>query len=229
MTRTATGADVVTPATPTIRQVTITTTLLAALDQAWAAIRARHPEVPEVAITTGTLSERGPGRGALAAARWERGDGDQVPELLLAGDALVNGPSALAALLHHAAHGLASARGVRDTSRQGRYHSKAYAELAREVGLDVEQTSAAGWSQTRLATTTADEYTEVLGGLGAALVATRVSEPRSSSTGRTSNNNYAVAVCGCPSPRRIRVAPSVLELGPITCGLCGKAFTPGTD
>lgn len=43
--------------------------------------------------------------------------------------------------------------------------------------------------------------------------------------GRTSNNNGESVRCGCPTPRRVRVAPSVLALGPILCGLCGTEFT----
>ncbi len=40
--------------------------------------------------------------------------------------------------------------------------------------------------------------------------------------GRKNNNNGVAARCGCD--RRIRVAESVLEAGPITCGLCGTDF-----
>lgn len=32
--------------------------------------------------------------------------------------------------------------------------------------------------------------------------------------------------CGCACGREIRVAPSVLAVGPITCGVCGAGFTP---
>jgi hypothetical protein len=56
--------------------------------------------------------------------------------------------------------------------------------------------------------------------LEAALVAWRLGE----GTGRVSSNNGVAARCGCG--RRIRVAASVLEAGPITCGLCGSDFEP---
>jgi hypothetical protein len=211
------------PSAPTIRRVTITASLMAALDQAWTAIRARHPEVPDVAITTGTAGDRGAARAAFTGATWDRGDGDQVPELLIDGQALTSGPAALGALLHHAAHGLAHARGIKDTSRQGRYHSKAYADLARELGLQVDQNTTAGWADTRVPTATADQYTEVLGDLSTALAsAVRVAEPRSTTTGRTSSNNPVSATCACP--RRIRAAASVLQLGPIICGICHQPF-----
>ena len=42
----------------------------------------------------------------------------------------------LGTLLHEAAHALAHARGIKDTSRQGRYHNKHFKTLAEELGLD---------------------------------------------------------------------------------------------
>jgi hypothetical protein len=45
--------------------------------------------------------------------------------------------------------------------------------------------------------------------------------------GRRSNNSGVACVCGCG--RRIRVAPSVLELGPIACGVCGSEFEAPAD
>lgn len=45
--------------------------------------------------------------------------------------------------------------------------------------------------------------------------------------GRKSNNNGQSCTCECG--RRIRVAPSVLEAGPITCGVCGSPFEPPAE
>ncbi|WP_084556272.1 hypothetical protein [Couchioplanes caeruleus] len=202
--------------------MTITAPLLAVLEHAWAAIRARHPEVPEVAIVTGRRGDRG----GFSATQWTRAEGDPVPELQLGDGSLTAGPVAMAALLHHAAHGLAHARGIKDTSRQGRYHSKTYADLAREVGLEVSQSASTGWSQTQMPSRTADIYATVLDELSAAVGVTRIVEPSTAtpSPGTSPSNNNIVALCGCPRPRRIRVAPTVLQLGPITCGLCQQPF-----
>jgi hypothetical protein len=54
----------------------------------------------------------------------------------------------LGTLLHEAAHGLAHARKISDTSRQGRYHNRRYATLAGELGLDVAHLQPIGWSAT---------------------------------------------------------------------------------
>jgi hypothetical protein len=43
--------------------------------------------------------------------------------------------------------------------------------------------------------------------------------------GRKSSNNGVAARCQCDPPRRIRVAPSVLDAGPVLCGICDTEFT----
>ena len=61
---------------------------------------------------------------------------------MISGEALRRTPAdVLGILLHEAAHALADARGITDTSRQGRYHNKKYALLAAELGLDVAETA----------------------------------------------------------------------------------------
>lgn len=54
----------------------------------------------------------------------------------------------LGTLLHEAAHGVASTRGIKDTSRQGRYHNRRFAQLATELGIVVAPDGARGWSAT---------------------------------------------------------------------------------
>jgi hypothetical protein len=127
----------------------------------------------------------------------------------------------LGTLLHEAAHGLAHARQIKDTTRQGRWHNARYRDLARELGLDVAQAPGIGWSDTTLATGTAREYAAVLRRLDAALVAFRHAEFRG--RGRASSNNLLVAQCACP--RKIRASATVLAAGPITCSRCGDDFT----
>src|SRR5438876_12178255 len=58
--------------------------LVAALEQAWAAIRAHHPEVPPAVIVVGSGSpakaSQGMKWGHFADARWQSGD-DTLPEV----------------------------------------------------------------------------------------------------------------------------------------------------
>ena len=56
---------------------------------------------------------------------------------MISGEGLRRSPrEVLGTLLHEAAHALAHARGIKDTSRQGRYHNKHFKTLAEELGLD---------------------------------------------------------------------------------------------
>ena len=127
-----------------------------------------------------------------------------------------------ATLLHEAAHALADARDVQDTSRQGRYHNLRFRALAEELGLAVTQAPGIGWSATTLPAATAALYRKAIDELNQALTVFRRAEPTGG--GRRSNNNPEPATCACP--RRIRVARSVLDAGPIVCALCGEPFRP---
>jgi hypothetical protein len=97
--------------------------LLAALELAWAIIRDHHAEIPEVVVLIGTGSGRGGvlrKLGHFAARRWRLAGGGERSEILVAGEGLDRGPDMVfATLLHEAAHALAFARGIRDTSHGG--------------------------------------------------------------------------------------------------------------
>ncbi|NIH79283.1 hypothetical protein [Amycolatopsis viridis] len=76
---------------------------------------------------------------------------------------------ALQALLHAAAHGLAAARGITDTSRRGRYHNNRFVALAEELGLEVADAGRPGWAVTTVPPATAAAYTAELDDLSPAL------------------------------------------------------------
>jgi hypothetical protein len=179
--------------------------------------------------------------GHFAASVWTRGDED-VHELFVGAEGLSRGAQALmGTLLHEAGHAMAEARGVQDTSRQGRYHNRKFQAIAQELGIEVEHSESLGWSSTTMPDTTAAIYEEAILDLDAAMVAYRyglegfglptaggavgtsgtVRLPRAPR--RTNNNNGVSASCGCG--RKIRVSRSTLELGSIACGICGEAFT----
>lgn len=208
----------------------ISAPLVAALETVWAAIRARHPELPAAVLVVGAGSGRAAGSGGVklghyAALRWHHGD-DQLPEVFIGGEGLARGPvGVLGTLLHEAAHALAHERGIKDTSRQGRWHNTRFKELASEVGVTVEKDPRIGWSPTTVPDATRAGYAPVLDQLGAALRLHRSAEaPEGGSTGKKTP-----PACVCECGRRIRVAPSVLAVGPIICGLCDTEFTPATD
>jgi len=157
--------------------------------------------------------------GHYAGSRWRQNGEEALAEVFVGGEGVARGAQdVLATLLHEAAHGLAERRGIKDTSRQGRYHNRRFRALAEELGLEVSHDPALGWSPTVLAAHTAAGYAAEIAALEIALVAYRVAEPH-----RPMRPTGSVAcVCGCG--RRIRIAPSVLALGPVLCGVCGETF-----
>jgi hypothetical protein len=128
----------------------------------------------------------------------------------------------LGTLLHEAAHGLAQARSIQDTSRQGRYHNRRYATLAYELGLEVTIIPPIGWSATTVPEPTASAYAARLEELAAALVLWRRQEHRIGPGPRS--RNLLAATCGCG--RRIRVAKTTLAEAPILCAACQHPFQP---
>jgi hypothetical protein len=143
--------------------------------------------------------------------------------VLVGGEGLQRGPTeVLGTLLHEAAHGLAQVRSIQDTSRQGRYHNRRYAQLAGELGLAVASVKPIGWSATAVPEQTAAAYTSQLEELATALVLWRRQEARIGIG--TRSRNLLAAACGCG--RRIRVAKATLAEAPILCGACQEPFKP---
>ncbi len=152
-------------------------------------------------------------------------DGGRLPEVFIGGEGLLRGPvGVLGTLLHEAAHALAHVRGIKDTSRQGRWHNARFKALAEELGITVAKDPRIGWSPTTVPGTTTTAYTNTLAGLAGALRLHRAVEIDSTGPAKKAP---PPCVCGCG--RRIRVAPSVLAAGPITCGICDTTFEPEED
>lgn len=211
--------------TPTCQDAITTTELIAALEGCWNAIRNRHPEIPAAVIVLGSgTSSTTPEEtrlGHFAALRWQHAE-TQLPEVFVSGEGLQRQVGdILVTLLHEAAHALADARGIKDTSRQGRWHNRQYAAVATELGLTVTQHPKFGWSDSQLADGTADLYTNELHVLADALSVYRHPEPVHSTERTNSNNGLA---CECDCGRKIRVSRKVYEVGPITCGVCNSPF-----
>ncbi|MGH3613482.1 MAG: hypothetical protein ACRDRK_12995, partial [Pseudonocardia sp.] len=154
-------------------------------------------------------------------------DGDPVgpvrlPEVFIGGEGLVRGAAdVLGTLLHEATHALAHVRDIKDTSRQGRWHNARFKALAEELGIAVTKDPRIGWSPTTIPASTRDIYAEVIAELARVL---RLHRSVEISGGKAKKPTPPPCACGCG--RRIRVAPSVLDAGPITCGVCGQDFTP---
>jgi hypothetical protein len=212
------------------RQDTLGSELVSALEDAWAAIRRDHPELPPAVLITGagTLGTRSGVRlGHFAASRWHGDAAGALGEIFVGGEGLARGAGpVLATLLHEAAHVLAHRRGIKDTSRQGRYHNRRFKALAEELGLHVDHDRSLGWSPTSLPDDTAARYATVIAALEAAVTAHRQGERNDPRAPAPEGRNLSPCVCACG--RRIRVAPAVLALGPVICGVCSEPFMSAT-
>ncbi|WP_328484858.1 SprT-like domain-containing protein (plasmid) [Streptomyces sp. NBC_00377] len=146
--------------------------IIAALEGAWAAIRAAHPEVPQVVMITGTgRSTTGVKWGHFGADYWTVEEGakkGRAPELFAGGELLsLGGRRTMQTLIHEAAHAVAHVRKVKDTSSAGRYHNRRFAKIAEELGLTTptQPESVRGFSECRITDATADRYTAAINAL----------------------------------------------------------------
>jgi hypothetical protein len=202
--------------------------ILKVLEDIWLEIRRRHPEIPAVVIIIASGTEGKQVRlGHHAPGRWTVA-GEQRAEIMISGEGLRRGARAvLATLLHEATHALSAARGIQDTSRQGRYHNRKFKIQAEELGISVEHDEKTGWSSTTLPPRTAARYAAQIGTLEAAITLWRHDEHHAT-TGTTGtarrSHNLIAAICSCG--RTIRVAASTLAAAPITCEACGGSFEP---
>lgn len=225
-------------------------TLIAACESGWRDIQNHHPELPDVVMVLGTGVERGR---LVKLGHWWGGqwvaDGQTRGEVLLAGEALhLEPPRVFEVLLHEAAHGINAARGVKDTSRGGRYHNKRFADTARQVLLRVRAMPPYGLAATDLTPAALDRYGPTIEGLGDAMriarqlrAGLRIGADGSEiegtlEGGKTGGKDKGdgqpkagarAAACGCG--RKMRMAPSTLAAGPVVCGLCGTEFTNGAE
>ena len=199
--------------------------LIGVLEDLWQAIRARHPEIPAVVIIIASGTEGRQARwGHYAPGSWVTG-AQARPEIMISGEGLRrDARSVLGTLLHEAAHALAAARGIKDTSRQGRYHNKAFKAHAEELGITVEFDKRIGWSPTTVPGPTAARYERELQALAEAMTLWRLDESLTTTTGPRRSTNLIAATCPCD--RRIRVAASTLAEAPITCQACDGHFQP---
>jgi curved DNA-binding protein CbpA len=196
--------------------------VLRVLEATWQAIRARQPQIPPVVIVIASSTDGRQARwGHHAPLRWRVGLEDRA-EIMISGEGLKRGaPAVLGTLLHEAAHALAAVRGIKDTSRQGRYHNRHFRDHAEELGITTEHDERLGWSITTVPAVTLVSYARQVYEIHKALTLWRHDEYETASTRRSTNLIAAVCPCG----RSIRIAASTLAEAPVTCRACDGDFT----
>jgi curved DNA-binding protein CbpA len=200
--------------------------ILKVLEDIWMEIRRRNPEIPAVVIIIASGTDgKHPRWGYHAPGRWNVA-GEQRTEVMISGEGLRRSPAeVLGTLLHEAAHALAHARGIKDSSRQGRYHNKQFKAHAEELGLAVEHDDRNGWSASTITPAAQAAYARQLDALAQAMTLWRHGETITGATPRR-NTNFIAAICPCG--RLIRVAASTLAEAPITCAACDGKFQAKT-
>jgi hypothetical protein len=210
--------------------------IISVLEDAWSEIRRRHRDVPSVVVITGTGREsRGYATlGHFGAERWQHADGREA-ELFIAGELLAGigghsgGRTVLKTLLHEAAHGLAHTRGIKDCSRQNRYHNTRFAALARELGLTPPDAPhpVLGYSGATLQDDTAAAWQGVIKGIDTARLphlGELFTAPTAPATSTRAGARFTIT-CACEPPRKLAITPRQYETAPLICGACGDAFT----
>jgi hypothetical protein len=200
--------------------------MVGALEAAWEAIRAAHPDVPQVVLVVasgGRQTRSGWLKwGHYAHGRWARkGQEDsQLPEVLVGGEGMQrDAADVFETLLHEAAHAVAAVRKVQDTSRNGRYHNKHFKALAEELGLEVSKQGSRGWATTTLSEQAAKKWHGTIGALGKALQTFRFGEGAGA---KKPGSRMLLVTCGCKT--KIRLTRSAYEAAPIYCGACDQKF-----
>jgi hypothetical protein len=215
-------------------------TIVTALERIWAAIRRRHPQVPPAVVIVGPGdSHRRRIWGHFAPDRWAQkasvaaeATTVRINEVLLAGESLERSPiETIGTLLHEAAHALAAARGIDDTSRRGQYHNGKFKKLAAELGLDVAKDPRIGWSLTTVTPATAATYATEVAVLREAQEATanarRCWADKQDEEKRRRRTTW---LCACrPEPVRVVMTKKDGARGPIICAACETAFMLEAD
>jgi hypothetical protein len=231
-------------------------TMVAALESAYEAVRANVPDLPRVVFITGTgLMARGAKWGHYGADRWVEGRPDaeetsaqpgRIPEVFIAGERLACGAAeTFQTLLHEAVHALARVRGINEVSRDFRYHNKRFVAMAEELGLEWPEGQAPhpaiGFSAVVLAEGTLERYADTVAALDEAIVAHLDTFKGWVGTGNSTTAGGVAEPPAKPAPkskrnndkatcgcgRIIRASKKVLAEAPIICGSCGEEFKVG--
>jgi hypothetical protein len=206
---------------------TTNSTIVAALEQAWAEIRVSFPDVPvAVLVVASGSSGRTLKWGHYAAGRWSRKvpkgkEAPRVPEVLISGEGFQRGgKDVMTTLLHEAAHGLAATRKLKDTSRNSRYHNRTFKRLAEELGLEVKPQGSFGLADTSMTPETEKRWKKTIQALNRAIKKSfRFAEGKGQGKEAT---RMLLAVCSCN--RKIRLSRATYDDGPIICRVCERHF-----
>ncbi|MFJ6019769.1 hypothetical protein ACIQFP_10510 [Nocardiopsis alba] len=192
-------------------------TVIAAVDDMWAQLRTEHPGLPPVSVSIGT--RRGTQCGYARA--YAGTSALRIDPAVLADGA----EAAFAYVLHAAAHALAAARGITDTRTRGRYHTREFAALAEQVGMDVPEahTPGVGFADAVPSAAAKAAHAEALAALRKYVPEVAEADHARPSPKRTGER--ARAICGCPDARPVWMSRALLSTRTVGCFSCGQPYT----
>ena len=210
---------------PVIAGNTPTVAILSALDSALSIVRETNPSIPTalaVVISTG----RGKFHGSFQASQWEDTDTTGAVlgkrhELVMSSESLARGgKDTLVTLIHEAMHAQAHATGIKDTSRQGRFHNDKFRSLAEGAGLTCAKDSGGSCTTTGLQSWAEILYAPVIAALDSVLVTHRI---KVKAVVTPAKLTVRVA-CGCGLPVTLPIKwYSDHGADNMLCGLCDSA------
>lgn len=210
--------------------------IVSKLEAAWASIRTENPDVPAVIIVTGRRRNKSElsTRAHICQDVWHTDvHEDKIAEVWMSGERLADGAEAvMTTLLHEAAHALAKARGIKDTSNGVRYHNKKFAALARELSLEPPEKSggpALGYSDCTATDKTRELYKADIDALTEVLTLYAAPELEVHEKQRRPKR-YAECACGeelrIPWPKAMEKRMEQTNEAGILCGVCRQLFEP---
>lgn len=199
-------------------------TLTAALERCWTAIRTIHPHARPAVICV-YLHSQGNRRGHYLEDGWTLRDKGKADEVHVSSHILSEGAeSVFRTLLHEACHSVAVARGIQDTSRQGRYHNYDFAKLASELGLLTQPSKEIGYVTLNLAPGAIVTFENALSELEDSLEMWQGLRQVAPNVGSLKTRNNSIKAV-CPDCGRIvRMSAKSYNFGPILCVPCGTVF-----
>lgn len=227
------------------RHDTPTLPILNAVNALWREIQANNPGTPNVSIVL-QQSERA--HGHFAPGAWATREGARMHEVMLSTVSLAYTTNSSAVvktvstLLHEAAHAWAHENGVKDTSRQGRWHNKEFARIAERFGCEVTADPSIGHRTEGISNDARALYAPQIDALTSAVTVFRSSpqfdlsallggflnptgaSPFAPKPRARYGSQSVTVICECPGTQH-RVPRALYESSTITCDTCESTYT----
>lgn len=202
---------------------TPTTTIQNALDVALSAIKKNNKDVPSALAVI--IAEKKGAHGTFTADSWQDNAGEHEGsarhEIKLNPVSFALGAEqVLTTLIHECGHALAHATGVKDTSRQGRFHNAKFRDIATQMGLVTEDDKSIGTRTPSMMDSTKATYAKELEVIASALTTFRKPTVKLKAPKTTVRVSCS---CGNPVTVPIKWFDEVMSVT-LPCDICGEYY-----